>query len=184
MVRIVSVGAPLDSVAPLDVSAIPAAREAYSPASCFGPRPSLMRARESGVILVCQPLSFWYFTIAACVSASHCPVGLPQIVCLNQRLLNFRCTRGIHHALTCNGRVMVSRSVVAGAIAGVVQGAFMAAGGPCPRCTGMVLMSRRVCLFGRRIGGSGQAKGQKQHPDATPHVDLARHGHSVKVTQF
>ena len=42
-----------------------------------GPRPSLMRARESGVILVCQPLSAWYLVRASFVDWSHVPVGSP-----------------------------------------------------------------------------------------------------------
>ncbi len=43
-----------------------------------GPRPSLMRARESGTILVCQPLSDCSFCIAAMLCASHVPVGEPE----------------------------------------------------------------------------------------------------------
>jgi len=45
--------------------------------SCWGPRPSLMRARESGVILVCQPLSAWSFSMAAADCASQTPEGSP-----------------------------------------------------------------------------------------------------------
>ncbi len=68
MVPMVSAGGALGV---LETSEIPDGRGAYSPASCFGPSPSLISARESGVIFDCQPLSVWYFTMAACVSASH-----------------------------------------------------------------------------------------------------------------
>ena len=41
-----------------------------------GPSPSLIKARESGVILVCQPLSACIFCIAAAVWLSHWPDGV------------------------------------------------------------------------------------------------------------
>jgi hypothetical protein len=44
----------------------------------LGPRPSLMMARESGTILVCQPLSACNFSIAAWVCASQWPLGSPE----------------------------------------------------------------------------------------------------------
>ena len=37
----------------------------------LGPRPSLMIARESGINLVCQPLSDWNFCMAASVASSQ-----------------------------------------------------------------------------------------------------------------
>ena len=46
-------------------------------AGCVGPRPSEISARESGVSLVCQPWSAWYFCIAVSVCASHWPLGEP-----------------------------------------------------------------------------------------------------------
>ena len=42
------------------------------PESWAGPRPSLMMARESGISLVCQPLSLWNF----CMAASVCSVPM------------------------------------------------------------------------------------------------------------
>ncbi len=42
-----------------------------------GPRPSLIKARESGVTLLCHPLSDCSFCIAEIVFASHVPVGSP-----------------------------------------------------------------------------------------------------------
>src|SRR5215471_14206005 len=42
-----------------------------------GPRPNLIRARESGVILVCQPLSAWNLTMASLDDWSQTPVGSP-----------------------------------------------------------------------------------------------------------
>ena len=44
----------------------------------LGPRPSLMRARESGTILVCQPLSDCSFCMAAMLCASQEPVAWPE----------------------------------------------------------------------------------------------------------
>lgn len=43
----------------------------------WGPRPSLMIARESGMSLVCQPLSPWNFCMAASVSLSQWPLASP-----------------------------------------------------------------------------------------------------------
>ena len=42
-----------------------------------GPKPSLIKARESGVSLVCQPLSAWNLVIASLVDWSQTPVGSP-----------------------------------------------------------------------------------------------------------
>ncbi len=42
---------------------------------CEGPSPSLMIARESGINLVCQPLSDWNFRMALSVAESQWPLG-------------------------------------------------------------------------------------------------------------
>src|ERR1700760_2138387 len=51
--------------------------EALMAAEWSGPRPNLIRARESGAILVCQPWSPWNLSMAAWVSASHREEGSP-----------------------------------------------------------------------------------------------------------
>ena len=45
--------------------------------SVLGPRPSLIRARESGTSFVCQPLSAWTLVMAATEAASQWPLGSP-----------------------------------------------------------------------------------------------------------
>src|SRR5262249_16754946 len=50
----------------------------FSKWSWFGPRPSLIKALESGTVFVCQPLSAWNFSIAFCDAWSQTPVAFPS----------------------------------------------------------------------------------------------------------
>lgn len=61
-----------------DVSDVAMAVEEKSEASRAGPSPSLMMARESGMILVCHPLSLWNFCMADSVCESQWPEGSPE----------------------------------------------------------------------------------------------------------
>ena len=49
----------------------------FSRWSLLGPSPSLISARESGTVLLCQPWSAWYLRIASSLDWFHVPVASP-----------------------------------------------------------------------------------------------------------